>query len=65
MTDYLINFVNNLDPNSESTFYWPQYDTQSAQMLTFLDGDTPLNITTDTYRVQAMSYMQQMDLAFP
>lgn len=65
MTDYLVNFVNNLDPNSASIFAWPQYDTTSAQLLTFLDGTIPLNITMDTYRESAIAFIQKMDVEFP
>lgn len=65
MTDYLVNFVNNLDPNGGDTFAWPQYDTSSTQLLTFLDGSPSLNITTDTYREDAIAFVTEMDIEFP
>ena len=65
MTDYLVNFVNNLDPNGATGIEWPQYSVESPQMLTFLDGLTPLKITTDDYRVAAIEEMTTLSLKYP
>lgn len=65
MTDYLINFVYNLDPGSANNFTWPRYTTSSPQLLTFQDGNTPLALTTDNYREEAMTFMEQMIMQFP
>lgn len=65
MEDYLINFVNNLDPNGQSHLNWPQYTTASPKLMTFLDGLTPLEITEDTYRVDAMALLTNITLAHP
>lgn len=60
MTDYLINFVNDLDPNGAGGhLFWPQYTTASPNMMTFLDGLIPLAITQDTYRAAPMAFLTQ------
>ncbi|KAI0754517.1 carotenoid ester lipase precursor [Daedaleopsis nitida] len=65
MADYLINFVNNLDPNGNTGISWPKYTTSSPKLLTFLDGLTPLTITNDDYRVDAMKLVTKLSLQFP
>ncbi|EIN12170.1 carotenoid ester lipase precursor [Punctularia strigosozonata HHB-11173 SS5] len=68
MRDYLIHFVNNLNPdgNTGTTFNWPQYTNDSPQLLTFLDDlVTLLQITQDTYRVDGMNLLTQLGLADP
>lgn len=65
MEDYLINFVNNLDPNGQSHLTWPQYTTASPKLMTFLDGLIPLEITKDTYRADAITYLQNLTLTYP
>ena len=65
MADFLINFVNNLDPNGETGISWPKYNTSSPKLLTFLDGLTPLNITDDDYRVDGMNFLTELGFQFP
>ena len=65
MTDYLINFVNNLDPNGPELPAWPQYNTVNRPLLTFQDGAVPLAITEDTYRWDGMSLLTDLTLANP
>ena len=65
MTDYLINFVNDLDPNGPGLLRWPQYSTSSPQLLTFQDGPTPQTITDKTFRVDGMNFLTQLLLANP
>ncbi|KAH8983924.1 Alpha/Beta hydrolase protein [Lactarius akahatsu] len=65
LTDYLIHFATNLDPNCGSGPHWPQYTTSSPQLLTLLDGAVPADITLDTYRVEAMKYLTKLSLANP
>ncbi|KAH9030331.1 carotenoid ester lipase precursor [Lactarius pseudohatsudake] len=65
LTDYLIHFATNLDPNGGSGPHWPQYTTSSPQLLTLLDGAVPADITLDTYRVEAMKYLTKLSLANP
>lgn len=69
LTDYLINFVNTLDPNglasSNANVTWPKYSTKSPQLITFLDGDTPVEITQDDYRKDAIKYVGQVMMNNP
>lgn len=66
MTDYLVNFVTNLNPNGPTTrFIWPNYDSLTKQLLTFSDGDVPLGITTDTFREDAMALITGIALRAP
>jgi len=65
MTDYLINFAANLDPNHSSLFNWPQWTSGSPTLLTFLDGLIPLELGQDTYRQDAMNYMINLTLKYP
>lgn len=65
LTDYIIHFVNNLDPNGASVPEWPQYTTSSPQLLTLLDGLIPSIITQDTYRAEPIAFLQQLALVNP
>ena len=65
LCDYLINFVNRLDPNGQTGIPWPQYTTGAPKLLTFLDGVTPLAITDDDYRVDGMKLLTKLSLEFP
>ena len=65
MADYLINFVNKLDPNGATGISWPQYSLDSRELLTFQDGFVPLTITKDDYRVEGLSVITDLALKFP
>jgi len=65
MTGYLVNFVNDLDPNGPGLLSWPAYSTSSPQLLTFWDGPVPLNITQDTYRADGMNLLTTLMRANP
>ncbi|EMD31127.1 hypothetical protein CERSUDRAFT_89451 [Gelatoporia subvermispora B] len=65
MTDFLINFVNKLNPNNETGVFWPQYNTSFRAMMTFLDGTPSLNITQDTYREEQINLMIEMGQKYP
>jgi acetylcholinesterase len=65
LTDYLVHFVNKLDPNgplvSGATFNWPRYELSNPQLLTFLDApQPPLELTPDNFRVQGMNLIQKL-----
>ncbi|KAF7792591.1 hypothetical protein EIP86_003685 [Pleurotus ostreatoroseus] len=64
-TDYIVNFVHNLDPNGPTVPEWPQYSTKAPQLMTLLDGPVPINITLDTFREEPMAFMQQLALVNP
>jgi acetylcholinesterase len=67
LTDYLVRFATTLDPNGGNTdateINWPRYTLDSPQLLTLLDGNTPLAITNDTFRREAMDVMIEFSLA--
>ncbi|EJF60948.1 carotenoid ester lipase precursor [Dichomitus squalens LYAD-421 SS1] len=65
MTDYLVNFVNHLDPNGKTGIAWPQYSVDSPKLLTFLDGLIPLTITSDDYRADGFNLITNLSLQFP
>ncbi|KAH9855288.1 carotenoid ester lipase precursor [Lenzites betulinus] len=65
MTDYLVRFVTSLNPNGGSDLHWPNYTPNHTQLLTFLDGDTPLEIIPDTFRKDATDVLTQLSLAQP
>lgn len=65
MADYLINFVNDLDPNGGSLLSWPKYSTSTQELLTFIDGLIPLVLTKDTFRQDGTSFLTQLSLANP
>ncbi|KAJ7139061.1 alpha beta-hydrolase [Mycena epipterygia] len=65
LTDYLINFATNLDPNGKTVPSWPAYTTATPNMMTFLDGLFPTTITQDTYRAAGMQFLTNVTLQFP
>jgi acetylcholinesterase len=65
LTDYLIHFATNLDPNGGSSAQWPQYTRASPQVMTLTDPSGTMNITQDTYRADAIAYVTELSLAYP
>jgi len=72
LQDYLINFATNLDPNkgssaesSEHLLSWPRFSQSSQQLLTILDGATPIEITNDNFRAAPIAYLISAGLAHP
>jgi len=74
LQDYIIRFVNHLDPNvgsnnsnqsSEGLIYWPSYTTKSKILLTVLDGPVPLDITKDDFRVEPIDFLIKFTLDNP
>ena len=66
LTDYIIRFTTNLDPNvgAGNGATWPKYDTTSRSVMTFLDGLIPQAITQDTYRKDGMAYLTNLSLSY-
>ncbi|KAI0351861.1 alpha/beta-hydrolase [Trametes cingulata] len=64
---YVIHFAATLDPNgaSHGTIDWPRYDSENRQVLTLLQGSTPLAIERDTARLEAMNALTELLLAYP
>ncbi|OCH90087.1 alpha/beta-hydrolase [Obba rivulosa] len=65
LTDYVINFVNHLDPNNKTGIHWPQYTIEEPRLLTLWDGPEPRNITNDTYRAEGISLLTQLGQEHP
>ncbi|KAF8264081.1 alpha beta-hydrolase [Lactarius quietus] len=65
LTDYLIYFVTNLNPNGGSDAQWPQYTSSSPQLLTLYDSPVPTNITLDNYRAEGMKFLTYLSLRHP
>ena len=66
LQDYIINFVNKLNPNSNTLPLWPQY-AQSAPLLQTFQGDAskPIITTVDNYRQAGMALLTNLSIAFP
>jgi len=65
LTNYLVRFVNNLDPNGLGNTIWPQYTASNPQLFTFLDGTVPNLYTSDTYRQSQMTLLNSLSLSHP
>ena len=69
MTDFLVRFVNTLDPNDPNAKHgavqWPAYTAEAPQLLAFQEGATPLAVIEDTFRKEAMDFVLQLSLAHP
>lgn len=64
-----MRFVATLDPNGASdtsTAQWPEYAVSEApQILAFLDGKILLKIIPDTFRKEAVDFVQELSLTEP
>ncbi|KAI0036265.1 carotenoid ester lipase precursor [Vararia minispora EC-137] len=65
MTDYLIHFAVNLDPNGVGLLQWPQYSTAAPTLLTFLDGLATESTEQDTFRAEGFNILTNLSLQFP
>jgi acetylcholinesterase len=68
LTTFVINFVNHLDPNGNSSApeVWPKYTATSPAMLAFLDNTTqPLTVIQDTYREEAIAFVTELFTKYP
>ncbi|KAG7088671.1 hypothetical protein E1B28_012643 [Marasmius oreades] len=65
MTDYLVRFATNLDPNGDTGIYWPKYTTAAPSLLTFKTGIQPLEITQDAYREEALKVATRVLMEHP
>jgi hypothetical protein len=64
MTNYLINFAVNLDPNGQSLLHWPQYSVAAPTLLTFLDGLPTDGTEQDTFRANGFEVLTNLSLQF-
>ncbi|OJT04264.1 Lipase 4 [Trametes pubescens] len=66
MTDYFVRFVHTLNPNNPpGNFYWPEYTLELPQLLTFVDGNVSLKVTSDTFREEAIGFLTELSLEQP
>lgn len=65
MVDYLVRFAATLNPNGSTGIQWPQWTNSSPNLLTFNDGLTPLTITQDTFRSDAINGLSEILLENP
>jgi acetylcholinesterase len=73
LQDYLINFINHLDPNgasnasllNETLINWPRFSTDTRELLTILDGSVPLTITKDDFRQEPIQFLMDVSLELP
>jgi acetylcholinesterase len=64
LTDFLIQFATDLNPNGVLSPQWPQYTPSSPQLMTLLDSQvTNRTITLDTFRVEGMEFITNLSLA--
>ncbi|KAG1731072.1 uncharacterized protein EDB91DRAFT_1155352 [Suillus paluster] len=58
MTQRLIYFVNDLDPNGPfDPINWPKWTSSSRELITFIDPFFQ-EITQDTFLAEAISYLK-------
>ncbi|KAI0819592.1 carotenoid ester lipase precursor [Trametes gibbosa] len=65
MTDFLVRFVNTLDPNGGPEIHWPQYTQESPQLLAFVEEEPRLKLISDTTRKEPMDFLTELGLAQP
>ena len=66
LTDFLVRFINTLDPNSptdENVLPWPEYAAgEEPQILALLDGNISFKIVSDTFRKGPIDFVQKLSL---
>ncbi|KAJ6498720.1 carotenoid ester lipase precursor [Mycena vulgaris] len=65
LTDYLINFATDLDPNGGTVPNWPECAVATPNMMKFFEGLYPMAITQDAYRAEALASLTNLTLQFP
>jgi acetylcholinesterase len=66
LTDYIIYFTQNLNPNGKLENNWPQYDLQRPQMLVFHDDPFfPMTVEDDNYRISPLEFVANLSLIHP
>lgn len=65
MTDFLVRFVDTLDPNGGEGMHWPAYTAESPQLLVFANGKESLEVIPDTFRKEANEFLIQLGLEQP
>jgi acetylcholinesterase len=66
LTDYIIYFTRNLDPNGDLEINWPQYDLRDPKALVFQDDPIfGLVIEDDDYRISPLEFVANLSLLHP
>ena len=65
MANYLVRFVNNLDPNGGLDLTWPKYTNAAPTLLTFQDILPLQTLTTDTYRADGFNAIVNLTRKYP
>ncbi|OCH92841.1 alpha beta-hydrolase [Obba rivulosa] len=65
LADYLVNFVNHLDPKNQTGLEWPKYSDISPSLFTLSGQDDSISITPDNFRMDAMGLLTNLSLQFP
>ncbi len=65
LTDYLVHFVNYLNPNGMNGTEWPLYTLSKPALMTFLDGTTPRELGTDDFREGPLGYLNSLLVKYP
>jgi acetylcholinesterase len=66
LTDYIIYFTRNLNPNGKLEIKWPQYDLQRPQTLVFHDDSFfPMTVEDDDYRISPLEFVANLSLIHP
>jgi acetylcholinesterase len=68
LRDYVVRFVNNLDPNGKKGLGipWPQWNAQKPKAIVFQDDILyPIVLSDDNYRTDPLSLVANMSLLYP
>ena len=68
LKDYVVRFVNNLDPNGMRGLGipWPQWNPQKPKAIVFQDDIFfPMVLGDDNYRTDPLNFVANMSLLYP
>ncbi|KAF7983954.1 hypothetical protein HWV62_18374 [Athelia sp. TMB] len=65
LVNYMIRFVNDLDPSGGSDLAWPKYTRDSPLLLTLLDPGDTLELSNDTFRQTEIAYLRDLMVQYP
>lgn len=68
LRDYVIRFVNNLDPNGEPRLGipWPQWDPRHPKAIILQDSKFfPIVLGDDNYRTDQLDFIANLSLIYP
>ncbi|TCD65524.1 hypothetical protein EIP91_002532 [Steccherinum ochraceum] len=65
LTDFVVNFVNHLDPNGPTVTQWPKYSNASGppQLMTLNDAAPLQSLSNDTFRQEAIAFLNGLKSA--